>query len=209
MKKIFTILLAAIAMGFLGGCSDGGDSGSQQVSAPTGLSASAKSSTSVRLRWNPVEGASCYNIQYNDGYSWTSEGSPAYTNECTVSDLQPYTNYSFQVRTVGRSNTSEWSSSKSARTWIGKPVVQAIKSGSTTVTLIITPVKGAASYGVYYGTTSNFNSAQYFATAYPENGSIPDVKKTGLTAGKTYYFFVMPFSSGTSQAEYAMISVSL
>lgn len=209
MKKIFTILLAAIAMGFLGGCSDGGDTSSRQVSAPTGLSASAKSSTSVRLRWNPVEGASCYNIQYNDGYSWTSEGSPAYTNECTVSDLQPYTNYSFQVRTVGRSNTSEWSSTKSARTWIEAPSVLATKSG-TTVTLIIAPVKGAASYGVNYGTTSDRSSSKYFTNARPVNdGSIEPVKITGLTAGKTYYFFVTPMPSGTSKAEYAMISVSL
>ena len=202
MKKIFTILLAAIAMGFLGGCSD--DAGGHSVSTPTNLKATVKSSTSIRLNWAPVEGAEFYNIQSNDGYGWTSEGGSP-TNEYTVSELQPYTNYEFRVRATG----GEWSSSVSAKTWIGKPFVQATKSSSTSVTLIIVPVDGATYYSVYYGTTSNFNSAQYFATAYPENGSIPDVKKTGLTAGKTYYFFVMPFSSGTSHADHATVSVSL
>lgn len=208
MKKIFTILLAAIAMGFLGGCSDdAGGWGGYSVSAPTGLSASAKSSTSVRLRWASVDGASSYNIQFDDGYGWTSGGSTP-NNEHTVSGLQPYTNYSFRVQAVGSSNISEWSSSKSARTWIGKPLVLTRTSG-TSVTLIITPVDGAASYSVNYGTTPDFSSAKHFTNAQPVNGSIPDVKIPGLTAGKTYYFFVMPISSGTSQAEYAMISVSL
>lgn len=214
MKKIF-ILLTAIVIGFLCGCSDdggsgGGSSGGGTVSVPTGLRASGATSSSIKVSWNPVDGASCYNIQYNDGNGWVSEGGAISLNEYTVRELESYTTYSFRVKTVGSGHTSEWSSSVSGKTLIGKPFVQPRKSG-TTVTLIITPVKGAASYGVNYGTTPDYSSSKFFTNAWPVNGSVPDVKITGLTAGRTYYFFVnsMPALSDTTGSEYTRISVTL
>lgn len=214
MKKIF-ILLTAIIIGFLCGCSDdggssGGSSGGGTVSVPTGLRASGATSSSIKVSWNPVDGATYYNIQYNDGNGWVSEGSPTSLNKYTVEDLESYTTYSFRVRAIGSSNTSQWSSSVSGKTLIGKPDVKARKSG-TTVTLIIAPVKGAASYGVSYGTTPDYTSSKFFTNARPVNGSVPDVKITGLTAGRTYYFFVnpMPALSDTTGSEYTYISVSL
>ena len=155
----------------------------------------------------PVDGASTYNIQSNDGSGWTGEGSTS-NNECTVSDLQAYTDYKFRVQAVGNGNVSEWSSLAQVKTWIGKPTVLCRKSG-TTITLIITPVEGAASYAVNYGTNSDYSSSKFHENARPVNGSIPDVKITGLTTGKTYYFFVTPMPVGTSRAEYRMVSVSL
>lgn len=181
--------------------------GGQSVSTPTNLKATAKSSTSIRLTWGLVEGTQVYNIESNNGHGWSTEGSSS-TNAYTASELQPYTNYSFRVRAVGHSNVSEWSSIATARTHMGAPTVWTKKSG-TTVTLSITPVDGVTSYAVYYGTTSDINSAQYLTNTYPENGSIPDVKKNGLTAGKTYYFFVKPFSSSALYSDYATVSVTL
>lgn len=209
MKKIL-FFLTAIVIGFLCGCSDDGGSDGDTVSVPTGLRASGATSSSIKVSWNPVDGATYYNIQYNDGNGWVSEGSPTSLNKYTVEDLESYTTYSFRVRAIGSSNTSQWSSSVSGKTLIGKPDVKARKLG-TTVTLIIAPVKGAASYGVSYGTTSDYTSSKFFTNARPINGSVPDVKITGLTAGRTYYFFVnpMPTSSDTTGSEHTYISVSL
>lgn len=210
MKKIF-FFMTAIAIGFFCACSNDGGSGGgsswdDEISAPK-LRVFGATSSSMKLSWNSVDGASCYNVEYNDGYGWTSEGA-IYTTEYTISGLEGYTTYSFRVRAVGKNNTSGWSSAVSGKTLIGKPFVQARKSG-TTVTVIISPVKGATYYGVSYGTTSDFRSAKFYKTAYPESESVVEVSISGLTKGKTYYFFVVPFSNSTAGAEYTSISVSL
>jgi predicted phage tail protein len=77
-------------------------------SAPTGVTATVLSSTSIRVSWNPVPGAASYEIYYYRGSSYSSM-TYAGTTSSTVYEhtgLSPGYNYSYYVRAVNSVGSS-------------------------------------------------------------------------------------------------------
>jgi fibronectin type 3 domain-containing protein len=138
------------------------ETGSSQLTAPTGVTAATISSSSIRVTWNPVSGATSYDIYYEIGSSTTknfarSVTSPPYTH----TGLQPSTIYSYYIIAKNSIGQSGFSSSASSTT--GEPTVPAAPTGvtatglRTTVTVTWNAVPGATSYKVYYGDANSTN----------------------------------------------------
>ncbi|MFD3563235.1 chitinase [Streptomyces sp. NPDC058686] len=93
---------------------DGGGGGGDPVvvpAVPAGLAAGTATSSSVDLSWNPVSGATGYNV-YRDG-SKVASVSGAST---TVTGLAAATSYSFQVSATNSAGESAKSTAVTART---------------------------------------------------------------------------------------------
>jgi chitinase len=80
-------------------------------SAPTGLRVSDTTSSSVSLAWNPVSGATGYNVYRDGSRVATASGASA-----TVTGLTASTSYSFQVTAVNAAGESVRSGTVSATT---------------------------------------------------------------------------------------------
>lgn len=80
--------------------------------APTGLVATAESSTSIALTWDAVDGATSYNVYDAESNSVASTEN----NNYTVTELTPATNYCYTVKAVNAIGESEASEQKCAET---------------------------------------------------------------------------------------------
>ncbi|MDR1220670.1 MAG: fibronectin type III domain-containing protein [Treponema sp.] len=98
------------------GSDDGGDTGAAP-NTPTGVSASAQSSSAIRVSWNAAPGATSYKV-YRSGSSsgaYTQVGSPSNASY-TDSGLTASTTYYYKVRAVNSAGESAQSSFASATT---------------------------------------------------------------------------------------------
>lgn len=102
-----------------GSSGSGGSGTTTTLSAPTGLTAAAQSSSEITLSWNAVSGASSYNIYYGTNSSnanarlYTSSA----TTRCTVSSLSANTMYYFWTKACASDGTeSGFSNFANART---------------------------------------------------------------------------------------------
>ncbi|MBT2386483.1 carbohydrate binding domain-containing protein [Streptomyces sp. ISL-11] len=92
----------------------GGDPGEPVPGAPGGLAAGPATSSSVGLSWNPVSGASGYNL-YQDGTKVLS----ASGTSATVTGLAPSTSYRFEVTATNSAGESARSAAVTATTTAG------------------------------------------------------------------------------------------
>ncbi|MFJ3638181.1 chitinase [Streptomyces sp. NPDC090108] len=92
----------------------GGGGAGQPPAAPTGLRATAVTSSSVALSWSAVSGATGYAV-YRDGVKVQSPGGTS----ATVTGLTPSTAYSFQVSAVNAAGESARSAAVTATTSAG------------------------------------------------------------------------------------------
>lgn len=127
----------------------GGDT--EVTIAPTGLKATATTSTSVTLSWAPVSGAQEYRI-YRNGVS-QNVGSSRDTT-ATVGGLQSNTSYTFQVAALsGAGKAGPRSSSATVKTkavTLAKPATPSVTSiTATTAQLSTKAVAGATGYNWY------------------------------------------------------------
>ncbi|HUM47908.1 MAG TPA: M12 family metallo-peptidase, partial [Chitinophagales bacterium] len=83
---------------------------------PTGLSASAITSSSATLNWSAASGAGSYNVQYRKTGTTTWTATTATTNSKAISGLLQATQYEFQVQSVCTSTSSAFSSSSTFTT---------------------------------------------------------------------------------------------
>jgi chitinase len=92
---------------------DGGGGGDPVVipAVPAGLAAGTAASSSVDLSWNPVSGATGYNV-YRDGSKVASVSGAS----ATVTGLAAATSYSFQVSATNSAGESAKSAAVTART---------------------------------------------------------------------------------------------
>ena len=176
-------------------------SGFAALPAPTGLTVTATSDTTVSLQFDAVTGATGYNVYRAAGGVFTKvNAAPITTTTYTDSGLTAGTTYSYQVRAVGSSGgEGEPSAAVSATTTGHAPALPAptnlTVTGTTaaTVALSFTASTGAAGYNVYRatssgGTPSKANSSLISGTTFTDSGLSPSttyyyVAKAQSTAG--------------------------
>ncbi|MEV6671481.1 glycoside hydrolase family 18 protein [Streptomyces sp. NPDC051162] len=98
----------------LTGPGDPGDPGDPVPAAPGGLTAKAVTPSSVALAWNPVSGATGYNV-YQDGTKVQSVSGAS----ATATGLAPSTSYRFEVTATNAAGESARSTAVTATTGAG------------------------------------------------------------------------------------------
>ena len=199
------VLASTLALGLvLAGCpTDGGggnnnnnnNSGTSVPIAPTGVTATALSSSSISVSWNSVSGATSYKVYYATSSSgtYTLDGTATTTSFTSTGWGASETGY-FKVTTVNSYGESGYSSTASATTSSslgGGTNVPSTPTGVTATTLSSSSisvswnsVSGATSYDVYYEIGSS--STKNFAG----NTTNTSYTHSGLTASTTYYYYI-------------------
>ncbi len=159
--------------------------------APVGLTAAAQSSSSIKLTWTAVTGATKYYVYR----SASATGTFAKVGEATVATymntgLAANTTYYYKVSAVNAGGEGVQSAAASAKTLAPGLPAPGNFSASTynyqSVQLTYEVVQNAAKYRIYYSETasSNINDYDYFDWASK------DCRVIGLDAATTYYFRV-------------------
>src|SRR6185295_12324465 len=162
------------------------------LSSPANGASFAAGTTSVNLVWNPVTGATTYDIQVG-----TSCGGTSITNwnQSAASSLIPGLSngntYFWRVRSVGSGGTSAYSSCRSFSVNSAVPAVPVLSSpadgasfaaGTTSVNLVWNPVTGASTYDIQVGTSCGGTSIANW------NQSAASSLIPGLSNGNTYFW---------------------
>jgi len=106
---------AMLLLTWLAACSD--STNPADVTAPTGLTVTAISASSVRLSWNQVTGAETYQVDRAEvGGDFSSVATGLATTFYEDDGLQPATQYRYQVRAVQGSTASASSAEASGMT---------------------------------------------------------------------------------------------
>ncbi|MDR1933620.1 MAG: fibronectin type III domain-containing protein [Spirochaetales bacterium] len=121
LMRIIAIGAIIVASAFaVAGCDTGTDSGGgggNEPSAPTGVSATAQSSSSINVSWNSVSGATSYKVYYTIGSSSTKNLAGTVTGASyTHTGLTADTSYSYYITAVNSEGESAYSSGASATT---------------------------------------------------------------------------------------------
>ena len=187
----------------------------QVPSAPTGVTAERNpaGSTTVRVTWNPVSGATGYRVYYSATGSGSGnlEGSPSTTSFDSTGNSASGTHY-FRVSAVnsaGEGSPSSWvsvgpASSDGGTTVPGAPTgVTASRNpaGSTTVRVTWNPVSGATGYRVYYSATGSGSGN------LEGSPSTTSFDSTGNSASGTHYFRVSAVNSAGEGSPSSWVSV--
>ncbi|GHU73540.1 hypothetical protein FACS189450_13510 [Spirochaetia bacterium] len=91
--------------------------GATTPNAPTGVTATAQSSSSISVSWNAVSGATSYKVYYEIGSSTTKNLADTVTGTSyTHTGLQASTTYYYYITAVNSAGESGYSSSDSATT---------------------------------------------------------------------------------------------
>ncbi|MDE6351130.1 MAG: fibronectin type III domain-containing protein [Treponemataceae bacterium] len=245
MKRFFAILLSAamlISASLFVSCGDndsssGGDnyytggsngdssSGSSNtttttLSAPTGLTATAASSSQVNLYWNSVTDATRYFL-YRSEYPLSSTASldtVETSSPTTARGLKANTKYYFWVQAANDITKSEYSSYAYATTWAtsssgssgttttklsaptGVNAYYQYENGSVTGDLVVcvewASVSGATSYKVYKNTKASTTYSSLVGTT-----TSTSITVKGLESGMNYFW--VKAVNGTTSSDYS------
>ena len=158
--------------------------------APTGVGASA-GNAQVALSWTTVTGATSYNLYYSTTSGVTTTNGTkvtGVTSSYTVAGLTNGTTYYFIVTAVNAGGETACPQ-VSAEPQVPVPTAPtglAAVAGNAEITLTWASVTGAASYNVYYSTTSGVtiaNGTKVSSVTSPHT-------VMGLTNAAIYYFIV-------------------
>ncbi|MGM5631896.1 fibronectin type III domain-containing protein [Apibacter raozihei] len=184
------------------GYAQGSFSTLNNCSAPTGLSASNISDSSVSLKWYVVNGAQSYRIEYKlpTETNWTVATASTSSSSFTLSGLRANTFYIWRVKTnCSTSNSSEYTQSN----------FTTLSSCTTPTGLLATDISdnsvifkwyataGALSYTVEYKTSSATNWTT--ATSMPTSSFF---SLTGLKANIDYYWRVKTNCAASHSSDY-------
>jgi fibronectin type 3 domain-containing protein len=175
---------------FLAGCGSTVSSSSGST-VPTSVNAVLAGANQLEVSWQPVAGATSYNLY------WSTQSGVTTTTGTKITDVSsPYTHvgltanttYYYIVTAVTGSSESSPSSQASATALAlpAAPTGTSATASSTTGTVSWSPVTGAASYNIYWSLTSGVTTAT--------GTKIPNVTSpaalTNLSANTTYFFIV-------------------
>jgi fibronectin type 3 domain-containing protein len=172
---------------------------------PSGLSASADSSSSITISWSSVPDADSYKIyRSSTGISFTSRGTSTSTSY-TDTGLSSNTTYYYRVSASNAGGEGSQSISVSARTLPPPPPpntpsdVSATADSSSSITISWTSVPDADGYRIYRSTAS------YLTFSLRGTSTSASYTDTGLSANTTYYYKVSAYNSTggeSSQSSY-------
>jgi hypothetical protein len=175
-------------------------SGGTAPATPTGLAASATTSTSVTLAANPSTGASDYTF-FENGIAMTPN--PA-TPAITASGLTPSTTYLFTIAAGNASGESAQSAAISvttkAATGTAPPTPTGLAASAVTsdsLELDANPSTGATNYTFFEG-----------ATPLTPSPATPALSVIGLAPATNYKFAIAAGNAAGESAESAQISVT-
>ena len=121
------------------------------IKVPTNLTAEAISESEIALKWDEVKEAASYNVYQDTKLIATGLTTTMYI----VNGLTPETEYCFSITAVNKIAESDKSEKACATTFKEKPiapVVTAIATSDSEITLTWNEVENALSYKVYQGT---------------------------------------------------------
>ena len=115
---LFAVLAALLFMtcDLESGNKDNPGGNDKTISPPTNVRAVAVSATSISVTWNPVAGATSYEVFYETGSIPTSALSTVAGTSYTHTGLKPNTAYHYYVTAKNSAGTSGYSSRASATT---------------------------------------------------------------------------------------------
>lgn len=166
--------------------------------APTSLKYSKKTSSSVTLEWDKVEGAENYTVyMYNSSTGKYVKKTTVNGNTATIKELSAGKAYKFYVVASDASGKFRSAHSKTltVTTKPKTPAAPTLTAGTGKMTVKWTKTAGATGYEVRYKVGK---SGTYKLAKTTENLSFT---KTGLTPGKTYYFKVRAYKTLSSGAK--------
>ncbi|MCL1932128.1 MAG: fibronectin type III domain-containing protein [Treponema sp.] len=169
-------------------------SGGGVPSTPTGVTATAISSSSITLNWDTVSGAGYYYVYRSSSSSGTYDViEQVFSTSYTDTGLSSNTTYYYKVTSGNYYEESPQSTYTSATTWSssggdGAPSaptgVTAEATSSSSITVSWDTVSGATSYNIY------FNTDYYSTYSYLGNVYSTSFTDYGLSASTTYYYKV-------------------
>jgi len=134
---------------------------SAQCSAPTGLSTTGITATAALAKWQPVSGASSYNVDYKLSSSpyWITIANATPSLQWTLLGMEPTTSYDWRVSANCTSGMSSYSETQFTTLAVGSCSapggLYASNIASSTATLNWGSVSGAISYSVEYKPASS------------------------------------------------------
>ncbi len=202
------VILAVFFLALLGGCGGSTDSplsdNSSEASpdTPTGVTATAGNGQ-ISISWTSVSGAISYNIYWSTTSGVTKSTGVNITNATsgyTHTGLTNGTTYYYVVTAVnsyGESNESSEASATPSATDNAPSAPSVTATGENgQISISWDSVSGAASYNIYWSTTSGVTKT----TGTKITGAISPYIHTGLTIGTTYYYVVTAIDSSNGES---------
>ncbi|MEH7081248.1 family 16 glycoside hydrolase [Neobacillus drentensis] len=176
------------------------------TTAPANFAA-AVTSTTARLSWSAVVGATGYNIYRAKSAAGPYDMVQSNVTGTSVTDkgLDASTNYYYKIAAIGESGQSALTDSIKCTTTEAIPNPAVLSSANitdTAATLSWNGINGAAGYNLYRSTTSGSGYSLVYA------GKEASFTDTALVTGKTYYY-VMSFVDGNEDESTKSTEVKL
>jgi hypothetical protein len=152
------------------------------LTAPTGLQASSRTSTSVTFTWTKVPGVKAYQLSSGVGVDARTSISVGDVATATVSGLKVGTSYSFDIASLSADKKSKSPASAvidQATSSLLAPANVIYTRTATTITISWTKSVGADHYRIFFGLKGGARSGI-------ELGDVGTHTIAGLTKGKTY-----------------------
>lgn len=174
---------------------------------PTGLSATAISTSSINLAWTATAGATSYTVGRStvNGGPYTTIATGVTGTTLTSGSLASSTTYYYVVSSVSSSGQGATSAPASATTLAAIPPAPTgvtAMAGNGRILLDWTDTSGATSYQVKRATVSG---GPYTVVASPATS---DCINTGLTNNTTYYYVIVAVNSAGSSGNSAQVSAT-
>lgn len=179
--------------------------------APTNVSATAESQTSISVSWSSLTGIKGYRVYRSASVKWTdstlvgSSTSSSYVDK----DLLSNKTYYYKVSACNGSGESSTSLSVKATTKLGTPTnVTADATSTSSIRVSWSLVNGADGYYVYRSSTGNTGS--YTKVGSPAS---PPYTDNGLSSNTTYYYQVSAYNNAAGEeslrSEYFSVRIDL
>jgi len=171
-------------------------------SIPTGVNATATSSSSITVSWTAVSGATGYYVYRSSSASgnYTRVGTSS-TASYTNTELSASTTYYYKVTAYNSGGESSQFSVVSATTMLSTPTeVNAMGTSTSSITVSWDTVSSADGYYVY---RSSSDSGTYTRVGTLSTTTYID---TGLSHSTTYYYKVTAFNSDGESSQSSVVS---